>query len=71
MKALVKQSSIVLLLLFKENVQREKSDQTKFGIFLKLRLAVLLVVIWCAEKDHCLCIGLTVYCVRDQKIKCQ
>lgn len=71
MKALVKQSSIVLLLLFKENVQREKSDITKFGIFLKLRLAVLLVVIWCAEKEHRLCIGLTVYCVRDQKIKCQ
>ena len=45
MKALVKHSSIVLLLLFKENAQREKSDKTKFGIFLKLRLAVLLVVI--------------------------
>lgn len=50
MEALVKQSSIVLLLLFKENVQREKSDKTKFGIFLKLRLAALLRVMWCAEK---------------------
>lgn len=50
MEALVKQSSIALLLLFKENVQREKSDKTKFGIFLKLRLAALLRVIWCAEK---------------------
>lgn len=28
---------------------------------------------WCGvqKKEHCLCIGLTVYCVRDQKIKCQ